>query len=228
MTRQAPTRRTALRRHAERGHHDEVTVAAILDEALVCHVGFAIDGRPWVVPMLHGRAGDRLYLHGAVGNHLLRSLADGVEACATATLLDGLVLARSAFHHSVNYRSVMVFGTARLVDDDEEKREALDVIVDHALPGRAADARPGSPRERALTSVVALPLEEASAKIRSGGPVDDEEDLGLEHWAGVLPLEVRPGAPVPAEDLDDDVALPAYLAPPRRPGLQGWPSPGGG
>ncbi len=212
------TARTRLRRHAERGHHDRATIDAILDEALVCHVGFAVEGRPWVVPMLHGRDGDRLYLHGAVGNHLLRSLATGVEACATVTLIDGLVLARSAFHHSVNYRSVMVFGTPWLVDDDQEKRAALDVIVDHVLPGRADDSRPASPRELELTTVIGIPITEASAKIRTGGPVDDEEDVALGHWAGVLPLELRAGEPIPADDLADDVALPAYLADPRRPG----------
>lgn len=150
----------------------------------MCHVGFAVEGRPWVVPMLHGRRDDVLYLHGAVGNHLLRTLAAGVEMCATVTLIDGLVLARSAFHHSVNYRSVMVFGTGRLVDDVEERAAALDVLVDHVLPGRAAQARPGSRRELDLRAVVALPVTEASAKVRSGGPNDDEDHRGADRRHG--------------------------------------------
>lgn len=212
-----PTARTTLRRRRDRGTHDRSTLEAILDEALVCHVGFAVDGRPWVVPMLHARAGDELYLHGAVGNHLLRHLERGVEACATVTLLDGLVLARSAFHHSVNYRSVMVFGTARLVSDVEEKRAALDVIVDHVLPGRADDARPGNDRELAQTAVIALPVTEASAKVRAGGPKDDPEDLDLPVWAGVLPLALRHGEPIPDEHLAPHVQLPAYARDPRRP-----------
>lgn len=214
-----PTARTTLRRHRERGSHDLRVVEDILDEAMVCHVGFALDGAPWVVPMLHARDGDQLYLHGAVGNHLLRSLASGVEACATATLIDGLVLARSALHHSANYRSVMVFGRARLVSDHEEKRRALDVIVDRVLPGRAADSRPGSFREVEQTMVVSLELTEASAKIRTGPPVDDEDDLDAPFWAGVLPIRVVAGTPVPADDLPDGVEVPDYVSRPRRPGL---------
>lgn len=214
-----PTSRTTLRRHRERGSHELRVVEDVLDEAMVCHVGFALDGSPWVVPMLHGRAGDQLYLHGAVGNHLLRALASGVQACATATLIDGLVLARSAFHHSANYRSVMVFGEARLVHDHEEKRAALDVLVDRVLPGRAADSRPGSLREMEQTMVVALGITEASAKIRTGPPVDDEDDLDSPFWAGVLPIRLVSGTPVPADDLPAGVEVPDYVRRPRRPGL---------
>ena len=214
------TARTTLRRHRERGSHELPVIEDTLDEAIVCHVGFALDGAPWVVPMLHARDGDQLYLHGAVGNHLLRSLATGVQACATATLIDGLVLARSAFHHSANYRSVMVFGEARLVDDIEEKRAALDVLVDRVLPGRAADSRPGSLSELERTMVVALPISEASAKIRTGPPVDDEEDLDSPFWAGVLPVRLVAGTPIPADDLPDGAEVPGYVSHPRRPGLR--------
>jgi uncharacterized protein len=211
-----PTSRTRLRRKAQRGLYDRATVADILDEALICHVGFAVDGRPWVFPTVHARIDDRLYLHGATANFGLQTLASGVEACVTATLVDGLVLARSAFHHSVNYRSVMVFGRAEAVRDEEEKRLAVTAIVEHAVPGRSADSRPPTTSELRSTVVVSLPIEEASAKIREGGPVDDPTDLDLPHWAGVLPLHLVPGPPAP------DVSgqrVPAYLRewPTRRP-----------
>lgn len=207
------TRRTALRRKRDRGSHDHDVVYAIIDEALLCHVGFSLDDGPSVVPMLHARKEDQLYLHGARGNQLLRSLARGVPVCVTVTHLDGLVLARSAFHHSVNYRSVMVFGTAREVTDVNEKRVALDALVDRVAPGRAADARAANDDELHSTVVVALPITEASAKIRTGPPIDDDSDLALDVWAGELPVRQVVGPPVPAPDLRADVALPEYLRP---------------
>jgi nitroimidazol reductase NimA-like FMN-containing flavoprotein (pyridoxamine 5'-phosphate oxidase superfamily) len=202
-----PTERTRVRRLPDRGSFDRATVHAILDEALSCHVGFAIDGQPWVIPTIHARLGDDVYLHGAVANHMLRSIDDGIEACVTVTIVDGLVLARSAFHHSMNYRSAMVFGHAIKVEDVEEKRAALHALVEHVVAGRSEDARPPTDAEMRKTLVLRLPISEASAKIRTGGPVDDEDDLSMPIWAGVLPCAVafgsavaEPGivAPVPA------------------------------
>jgi len=189
-----PTDRTKVRRLADRGTLDRAAIDAILDEAYVAHVGFVIDGAPRVLPMTYGRDGDVLYLHGAVGNAMLRSI-EGAEVCLTVTLLDGLVLARSAFHHSMNYRSVVLFGVAAKVTDDDEKRRAFDVIVDHVLPGRSATARPSSPSELRQTMVVRLPIAEGSAKVRTGPPVDDDDDLDLAVWAGVVPLPVVAGPP---------------------------------
>ncbi len=188
------TDRTRLRRYAERGRFDRETVHAIIDEAYVAHVGFVVDGGPRVLPMTYGRIGDVLYLHGAVGNAMLRAV-DGAEVCVTITLLDGLVLARSAFHHSMNHRSVVVFGRGRKVDDPDEKRRAFDAIVDHVLPGRATTARPTNDAELRTTLVIAVPLDEASAKVRTGGPVDDDEDLDLPVWAGVVPVATVAAAP---------------------------------
>jgi nitroimidazol reductase NimA-like FMN-containing flavoprotein (pyridoxamine 5'-phosphate oxidase superfamily) len=203
------TDRTRLRRKAERGSHDRAVIDAILDEALICHVGFAHDGHPSVIPMIHARVGDHFYLHGAAGNHLLRSLASGIEACVTVTQLDGLVLARSAFHHSVNYRSVVIFGVAERVDDPGEKRAAVDALVEHVVRGRSADTRPPTPEELRATLVVRLPLSEASAKIRTGGPIEEPGDLELPHWAGELPLALTAAAPVP--DAGVRAPVPDYL-----------------
>jgi nitroimidazol reductase NimA-like FMN-containing flavoprotein (pyridoxamine 5'-phosphate oxidase superfamily) len=202
--------RSTLRRKAERGSHDRGLVEAILDEGLLCHVGFVDGGAPVVLPTAYARVGDELYLHGAVGNQMLRALASGVPACVTVTLLDGIVLARSAKHHSMNYRSVVLFGTARKVTDAEEKRRALLHIVDHMAPGRSGDARPPNDAELTATLVLAFPVDEGSAKVRTGGPVDDEEDLALAVWAGELPLTLGAGTPV----ADHGVAgpAPAYLA----------------
>ena len=196
------TPRSRLRRKADRGRHDRPTVEAILDEALICHVGFAVDGRPWVVPTAYARIGDQLYLHGATGNFALRTLASGVEVCVTVTLLDGLVLARSAFHHSMNYRSVMLFGRAEPVTDDDEKERALLAIVEHMEPGRTSDTRPPTAEELRATLVVRLPIHEGSAKVRTGPPIDDPADLALDHWAGVIPLSLVRGEP------ERDVVLP--------------------
>jgi uncharacterized protein len=189
----AATDRSRLRRKTERGSHQRDAVNAILDAGLICHMGFAVDGRPWVFPTTYARLGDDLYLHGAVGNFALRALADGVDACVTVTHLDGLVLARSAFHHSMNYRSVMVFGTASALTDAEEKRVALLAIVDHMAPGRSEDCRSPTAEELRSTLVLRLPLTEGSAKVRTGPPIDDEEDMDSPHWAGVLPLGLAPG-----------------------------------
>jgi hypothetical protein len=184
------TERTTLRRLPKRGDHDRATIEAILDEALVCHVGFVAEGQPYVIPTIHGRAGDWLYIHGSAASRMLRTLSGGVPVCVTVTLLDGLVMARSAFHHSMNYRSVVVLGTAQAVQDEAEKLEALRVIVDHVSPGRWAEARPPNEKELKATSVLRLPIAEASAKVRTGPPIDDEEDYALPVWAGVLPLRL--------------------------------------
>jgi nitroimidazol reductase NimA-like FMN-containing flavoprotein (pyridoxamine 5'-phosphate oxidase superfamily) len=189
------TDRTRVRRLAERGRYETETIHAILDEALICHVGFVVDGQPVVIPTIHWRDGETLYFHGSAASRMLRSLRDGVDACVTVTLLDGLVLARSAFHHSMNYRSVVVFGKAREVREDEKVR-VLDSLVEHVVRGRSKEVRAPNLKELRQTLVLALPIDEASAKIRTGGPVDDEEDYALPVWAGVLPLTLTPGEPV--------------------------------
>ena len=209
MTAIEMTERTRVRRLSDRGRYDAATIHAIVDEALICHVGFVVNGAPVVIPTIHWREGDMLYFHGSAASRMLRSLKNGVEACVTVTLLDGLVLARSAFHHSMNYRSVVVFGTAREVTDPEEKVRALDALVEHVVRGRSAEIRPPNEKELRQTLVLALPLEEASAKIRTGGPVDDEEDYALPVWAGVLPLALVPGEPVMDRDVTSEV--PGYV-----------------
>lgn len=192
-----PTERATVRRLADRGRYDAETIHAILDEGLICHVGFVVDGRPWAVPTAYARVDDHIYLHGAVGNFALRALAGGAEACITVTLLDGLVLARSAFHHSMNYRSVMAFGRGEAVTDEAEKEAAVLAIVEHLVPGRLTDTRPPAAKELRATLVVRFPLHEASAKVRTGGPIDDPDDMALPHWAGVIPLSMVQGPPVP-------------------------------
>ncbi|MBV8518511.1 MAG: pyridoxamine 5'-phosphate oxidase family protein [Acidobacteria bacterium] len=191
--------RTRVKRLPKRGAYDRATIDAILDEALICHVGFVVDGAPVVIPTIHWRDGDELYFHGSAASRMLRTLRDGVEACVTVTLLDGLVLARSAFHHSMNYRSVVVFGRARLVDEREEKLRALDRLVEHVVPGRSALVRGPNESELRQTLVLALPIAEASAKIRTGGPIDDAEDYALPVWAGVVPLTLTKGTPIKDE-----------------------------
>lgn len=190
----AATPRSRVRRLAGRGLHDRAVVHDVLDEAYLAHVGFVVDGEPRVLPMTYGRDGDVLYLHGAVGNAMLRASTDA-EVCLTVTLLDGLVLARSAFHHSMNYRSVVLLGRAARVDDEAEKRRAFDVIVEHVLHGRTDTARAANDAELRTTLVLRLPIEEGSAKVRTGGPIDDDEDLDLPVWAGVVPLRLVPGEP---------------------------------
>ncbi|WP_329276476.1 pyridoxamine 5'-phosphate oxidase family protein [Streptomyces sp. NBC_00691] len=211
-----PTDRTVPTRSRQRASYDKALVHSILDEAYVCHLGFVRDGAPVVLPTLFGRVGDRLYVHGSTGSRPLRAAGDGVAApglpvCLTVTHVDGLVLARSAFHHSLNYRSVVVLGTAHQVTDPEELRIALDALVDQVVPGRSADSRPANAKELAATAVIRLDLNEVSAKVRTGGPNDDAEDLGLPHWSGVVPVRGGYGVPVPADDLDPAVALPDYL-----------------
>jgi nitroimidazol reductase NimA-like FMN-containing flavoprotein (pyridoxamine 5'-phosphate oxidase superfamily) len=201
-------------RHRERASYDRATVNAILDEALVCHVGFVVDGQPFVLPTTHARLGEQLYLHGAATNHMLGSLGGGAPLCVTVTVIDGLVLARAAFRHSMNYRSVLVLGAGRQVEDEAEKRRAMHALVERLHPGRTALVRPPSPQELSVTTLLCLPITEASAKIRTGPPVDLEADYALPCWAGVLPLELTAGAPVP------DPRLPEGIAPP--PGVASW------
>lgn len=206
------TERTKVRRLAERGRYERWLVEAILDEAYLAHVGFVVDGQPRVLPMTYGRDGDVLYLHGAVGNAMLRASA-GAEVCVTVTLLDGLVLARSAFHHSMNYRSVVLLGPATKVEDPEEKRRAFDVIVEHVLPGRSQVARPSNDSELRSTMVLRLPIAEGSAKVRAGGPKDDAEDMDLPVWAGVVPVRLTSGAP--EQDPAQSAVLPEPIVPDR-------------
>ena len=214
----ADLERSRVRRLPERSSRERALVHAILDEGLVGHVGFASERGPVVIPMLYARDGERLYLHGSPASRLMRTLAKGVPVCITVTHVDGLVLARSAFHHSMNYRSAVVFGTARELDDLEEKRRALAAIVEHVVPGRSPDARPPSEFEEKYTRVLAVEIEEASAKLRSGGPKDDEADLALPHWAGVIPLRLVAGTPQPEPELAPGIAAPSYAERYRRPG----------
>lgn len=185
----------------ERGAHDRATIEAILDEALVSHVGFALDGQPYVIPTLHARLGDRVFFHGSAASRTLRALASGAEMCLTATLLDGVVLARSAVHQSVNYRAAMVFGQAQPITEAEQKRAAIEAFSERLIPGRWPEVRPPTDKELRAIDVLSLPLEEASAKLRSGGPKDDEEDYSREGWAGVIPVGLTAGAPLPDERL---------------------------
>ncbi|PNG95359.1 pyridoxamine 5'-phosphate oxidase family protein [Streptomyces malaysiensis] len=213
----APTDRTVPTRSRERASYDREVVHAILDDGYVCHLGFIRDGAPVVLPTLYARVGERLYLHGSTGARPLRMAGapgpeePGLPVCLTVTHVDGLVLARSAFHHSINYRSVVVHGTARPVTDRAERTAALDALVDHVAPGRAADSRPANTKELAATAVLRLDLEEVSAKLRTGGPSDDAEDLALPHWSGVVPVTRVYGTPVPADDLAPDTPMPDYL-----------------
>ncbi|MEU9030062.1 pyridoxamine 5'-phosphate oxidase family protein [Streptomyces sp. NPDC048383] len=210
-----PTDRTVPSRSRDRARYDRETVYSILDQAYVCHLGFIRDGAPVVLPTLFGRVGDTLYVHGSTGSRplLAAGKADpGLPVCLTVTHVDGLVLARSAFHHSLNYRSVVVHGTAHQVTDEAECRMALDALVDHVVPGRSADSRPANARELAATAVIRLDLEEVSAKLRTGGPNDDAEDLDLPFWSGVVPVAPAYGTPVPAADLAPGIAAPDYLA----------------
>lgn len=191
-----PTDRASVRRLPQRGSYDRALVYQILDEGFVCHVGFVADGQPFVIPTAYGRVGDTLYLHGAKASRMLKALAAGAQACVTVTLVDGLVLARSAFHHSMNYRSVVVFGRASAVEDPREKLDAMRAFSEHLIPGRWSEVRQPNERELAATLVLALPLAEVSAKVRAGAPVDDEEDLTLPVWAGELPLRLVAREPV--------------------------------
>jgi hypothetical protein len=210
------TERTRVRRLPERASYDPATVHAILDEGFVCHVGFVVDDQPYVVPTGYARAGETLYLHGSTGSRL--GLRPGDPVCVTVTLVDGLVLARSAFHHSMNYRSVTVLGRTRLVTDPREKEAALRAFVEHVVPGRSDEIRGGDRKELAATAVLAVALEEVSAKVRTGPPKDDEGDYALPMWAGVLPLALTPGAPEPDPRLDPAMPVPAHVSGWRRTG----------
>jgi uncharacterized protein len=211
-----PTSRTTVRRLPERGHYDAATIHAILDAGFLCHVGFVDDGQPFVIPTAYARMAERVVIHGSAASRMLKALAAGAKACLTVTLVDGLVLARSAFHHSMNYRSVVVLGTARELLDAREKRAALDAIVEQIVPGRLAHVRPPSELELKATRVVWLPLDEASAKLRTGAPKDDEEDYALPVWAGELPLRLTPQPPVADPRLAPGVPLPAHVSGWRR------------
>ena len=209
--------RTTVKRLAKRASYDRDTINAILDEALICHAGFVVEGAPVVIPTIHTRIGETLYLHGSAVSRMLRSLRDGVDACVTVTILDGLVMARSAFHHSMNYRSVVVLGRGREVVERDEKLQVLEALVEHVCAGRTRDARPPSEVELKQTLVIALPLSEASAKIRRGPALDDEEDYALPVWAGIIPLALTPLAPIGDERLVPGVSAPEYATNYRRP-----------
>ena len=205
------TKRTELRRLPDRGSHDWETINQILDAGFLAHVGFCVDSQPFVIPTLYGRDGERLYLHGSAASRMLRELETGVPACATVTLVDGLVLSRSAFDHSMNYRSVVAFGTARKVADPEQKIKSLRVISEHLIAGRWEEVRGPSEKELKATTVLEFSIDEASSKVRSGPPLDDEDDYGLPVWAGVLPLEIRSRPPIPDDKLVEGVTLPDYV-----------------
>lgn len=200
-----------MKRLPARGAYDRETIYPILDEAFICHVGFAIDGQPYVIPTGFARIGDDLYIHGSSVSRMLRNIVKGIDICVTVTLLDGLVLARSAFHHSMNYRSVVILGKAELVEDPDEKNKALEVFTEHVIPGRWAEVRWPTELELKATSVLKLPIEEASAKVRTGDPKDDEVDYEMNVWAGVLPLAVTPGKAIADERLIKDIPEPEYV-----------------
>lgn len=204
------TNRTNLKRLAKRGHFDHETVYSILDEGFICHIGFVVDGQPFVIPTGYARVDDKLYIHGSQASRMLRTLSVGVDACVTVTLIDGLVLARSAFHHSINYRSVVVFGRATLVTDPDEKNSALFAFSEQVVKGRWNDVREPTEVELKQTSVLCMPLEEASAKIRTGPPIDDEEDYTLPVWAGVVPLKLVADEPIKDPRLPDGIEPPSY------------------
>ena len=204
------TERTRLKRLPKRGHFDRETVYGILDEGFICHVGFAAEGQPFVIPTGYARDGDKLYIHGSQASRMLRTLSAGLDVCLTVTIVDGLVLARSAFHHSMNYRSVVVFGRATLVEDREEKLAALLALSEHFIRGRWADVREPTEAELIMTTVLSLPLVEASAKVRTGPPLDDEEDYSMPVWAGVIPLRLEAGEPIKDPRLPDGIEAPDY------------------
>ena len=206
-----PTTRTRVVREGDRAVYDREPVYRILDEGFLCHVGFAVDGQPFVIPTSYGRKEASLYIHGSAASRMLRQMKEGVAVCITVTLLAGLVLARSVFNHSINYRSVVILGTATLVDDPEEKLAALRILSEHILPGRWDDSRQPNERELKATSVLRVPIEEFSAKVRQGPPLDDEPDYSFPTWAGVVPLEVKVGVPIDDERLLPGKEVPEYV-----------------
>jgi len=205
-----PSARTRVVREPQRGVYDRSTAYQILDEAFICHVGFVVDGQPFVIPTGYGRAGDNLYIHGSAASRMLRRVDEGIAVCVTVTLLDGLVLARSIFNHSMNYRSVVILGTARAVTDAKEKLEALRLLSEHILPGRWAESRQPNEKELKATLVLRLPIEEFSSKVRQGPPLDDEEDFAFPTWAGVVPLTLVAGEPIDDARLMPGVTAPEY------------------
>ena len=211
MTEFPQDERNRIRRLPKRGHYDKDVIYRILDEALICHVGFVQDDQPFVIPTIHARLNDDLVLHGARASRMLKHVQAGHPLCVTVTLLDGLVLARSVFHHSLNYRSVVVFGRGRILDTDADKLAALEAITEHVAPGRWSEARQPNQKELDATAVVAIPIESASAKIRTGPPVDDAEDYELPIWAGVLPLQLQALEPISDPRLDSDIAVPSSI-----------------
>jgi nitroimidazol reductase NimA-like FMN-containing flavoprotein (pyridoxamine 5'-phosphate oxidase superfamily) len=210
------TQRTTLKRLPQRGVYDRELVYRILDEGFICHVGFAVDGQPFVIPTGYARIADQLYIHGSQVSRMLRTLAQGIDVCIAMTLVDGLVLARSAFHHSVNYRSVVIFGRAAMVEEKEAKLAALFAFSEHVIPGRWNDVREPTEEELKATTVLSLPLLEVSAKVRTGPPIDDEEDYALNVWAGVLPLRMIAGEPINDPRLPESIEPPAYTLKYRR------------
>jgi uncharacterized protein len=207
-----PTAKTKLKRIPKRGNFERETIYKILDEAFICHVGFAVDNQPFVIPTSFARIGDRLMIHGSAASRMMRSLSEGIDVCVTVTLIDGLVLARSAFHHSMNYRSVVVFGKAKIIEDESEKFEALRAFTEHIVPDRWSEIRPPTKNELKGTTVLSLTLDEASAKIRTGNPVDDAEDYELDVWAGVLPLNLTTGAPIADDRLKSGIEVPQNIS----------------
>ncbi len=208
---QMPSARTRVVREADRAAYDRETVYRILDEGFLCHAGFVVDGQPFVIPTSYGRKDASLYIHGSAASRMLRQMKDGVPVCITVTLLEGLVLARSIFNHSMNYRSVVILGKAKLVDDPEEKLAALRILSEHILPGRWEDSRQPNERELKATSVLRVPIEEFSAKVRQGPPIDDEEDYSFPTWAGVVPLEMVAGTPINDPRLESGRGVPEYI-----------------
>ena len=205
------TERTKLKRLPKRGSFDRETVYKILDEGFVCHVGFTVEGQTFVIPTAYGRKGDTLFVHGSAASRMMREMSKGIEVCLTVTLVDGLVLARSAFHHSINYRSVVIFGTAEIVTEESEKNDALFAFTEHLIKGRWADIREPNSKELKATTVLKLEISEASAKMRTGDPIDDEEDMNLNCWAGVLPLEIKQGKPIDDAKLRHGIQPPNYV-----------------
>jgi uncharacterized protein len=204
------TERTKLKRLPKRGNFDRETVYNILDEAFICHVGFTVEGQTFVIPTAYGRHGDTLYIHGSAASRMMREMSKGVDVCVTVTLVDGLVLARSAFHHSMNYRSVVIFGKAEIIADEAEKNDALFAFTENLIKGRWDEVRQPNSKELKATTVLRLPINEASAKIRTGDPIDDEEDMNLDVWAGVIPLQVIADKPINDGLLKNNAAVPSY------------------
>jgi uncharacterized protein len=205
------TKRTKLKRIPKRGNFDRETVYKILDEGFICHVGFTIDGQTFVIPTAYGRKGDTLFVHGSAASRMMREMSKGIDVCVTVTLVDGLVLARSAFHHSMNYRSVVIFGNAEIITDEAEKNDALFAFTEHLIKGRWDEVRPPNSKELKATTVLRLPINEASAKIRTGDPIDDEEDMNLDVWAGIIPLQVVAGKPINDKLLRENIDTPFFV-----------------